>query len=366
MRKCRDCDFPRKFARFFDWRSDGTIISTDRTKTRSQITLLEAGEIESLFADLSGTIGINVDRFLIQAQKNIGKAIYANLPIRHMKRVPASRFFRPQWLARLLVKVIAGDIAGLGDGRVSLERYVAGEAMVLRFADPVVPPLLVGSAAGIYESIEEMPIALVDYRIESSGDLVIDLSHGTDSPGGQERLYLEDIRPGEGPVSYDRCLDCGVPRMAARTFSWDIDRGIIRNRRTGGRDVVVAVQSVNAILRELEAELGEEIPRLVYEHQRAVTLKRLEGAEAGEAAEFLDGFLADMALRGLGYPTAFTFTGSDLMVEISNAYNQVLYAAKLAAALEKVTGTPSLIEWKRREQYAGEFTISTRRTFNEV
>lgn len=95
MRKCSEYDFPVKFARFFDWRNDGTIISTDRTKTRSQITFLEAGELESLFSDLSATIGMSVDDILIQAQKNIGRAIFANLPVRRIKGLPTSRFFRP-------------------------------------------------------------------------------------------------------------------------------------------------------------------------------------------------------------------------------------------------------------------------------
>lgn len=358
MRKCRQCDFPRKFARFFDWRSDGTIISTDSTRTRSQITFLEAGELESLFRDLSDTIGVNIDRFLIQAQKNIGKAVYANLPIRHMKRVPDNRFFRPQWLARLLVRAIATDIAGLGDGRVSLDRYVAGKTLVVRFKDPVVSTLLVGSLAGIYESIEEMPSSSVDYRNEN-GDLVVILTHGAERPEEQERLYLEEVKAGEGPLVWDRCCDCRVPVEAARTFSWDIDRGMISNRQTGERDVVVAVQSVNAILRELEAELGEDVAQLVYDHQKAFTLKDLEGAAADDSGAFLNKQLMDMALRGLGYPATFDFDGASVSVAITNAYNQVLYAAKIAAALEKVTGKASDVAWEKREPDDSVYSITT-------
>lgn len=358
MRQCRDCDFPRKFARYFDWRSDGTIISTDSTRTRSQITFLEAGVLESLLADMSETIGFDIDRLVIQAQKNIGKAIYASLPIRHMKRVPATRLTRPQWLAGLLVRLIAGDIAGLGDGRVSLESYLAGETLVIRFRNPVVVPLLVGSLAGIYESIEDMPGSSVAYRIED-GDLVVSLTHGEAAAVEEERFYLEEIRQGKGPLRWQRCLACGVPVEAARTWQWDIDDGIIHNRRTGARDVVVAVQSVNAILRELESELGEDVPKLVYDHQKAVSKKKRTGEVSDEAAAFLEDRLMDMALRGMGYPSKFEFTGSDVSVEIGNAYNQVLYAAKVAADLEGVTGKSSQIEWRKREPYAASYVITT-------
>lgn len=357
MRKCRECDFPKKFAKFFDWRSDGTIVSTDRTKTRSQITFLEAAELDGLFTDLSGTIGMNIDRFLIQAQKNIGKALYANLPIRHMKRVPTTRWLRPQWLARLLVSAIATDIAGLGDGRVRLDSYEAGKTLVLRFRNAIIAPILTGSAAGIYESIEEMPSAHVEYGFEAS-ELVIRLSHGTATEVEETgRLYLDEIKPGNGPVSYERCCQCNVPLEAARAFKWDIEHGIITNITTGQRDVVFAVQSLNAILRELTSEIGEELTQLVYDHQKAYTGRALADARVEEPGAFVEDRLKDMALRGLGYPTASEFSGNELSVEIGNAYNQVLYAAKLAAAFEKATGGASAIEWRTKEPDKGAYVI---------
>jgi len=206
---------------------------------------------------------------------------------------------------------------------------------VVRFRNPVVIPLLVGSLAGIYESIEEMDGSAIDYGLEGA-DLVVRLTHGQAEPAEAERLYLEEVREGEGPLRWNRCLACGVPVEAARTWQWDIDQGVIHNRHTDARDVVVAVQSVNAILRELESELGEDVPNLVYGQQKDLSLGKLAGAEVGEAAAFLEERLMELALRGMGYPTSFEFTGSGVAVEIGNAYNQVLYAAKLAADLEKV------------------------------
>lgn len=357
MRKCSDCDFPRKFARFFDWRSDGTIVSTDSTRTRSQITFLEASEVETLFQDLSSTIGIDIDRIFIGAQKNIGKALYANLPVRHMKRVPTNRFLRPQWLARLLVRAIAGDIAGLGDGRVSLDCYVAGESMVLRFKQPVLVPVMVGSISGIYESVEDMSVAVAEYGFEGD-DLVIRMSHGTSATTEESRLTLEEVSEGHGSLRYDRCLRCGVPREAARTWKWDLDTGIITNMKTSKREVVVAVQSMNAMLRELENELGEDIPKLVYEHQKALSLRKLDEVTAAGPREFIEEKTRTMALRGLGYPSSLEVTDDSVHVEIDNAYNQDLYAAKIAAALEKSTSKPSTITWETRKRDRGVYTIT--------
>ncbi len=356
MRSCRHCDFPLKFARYFDWRSDGTIISTDRTKVRSRITVQEAGEFESLFKYLSDTLGIQVDRFLIQAQKDIGKAIYANLPVRHVKRLPA--VLRPESFARLMVKVIQSEIAGLGDGRLSLDHYKHGESLVIRYENPVVMPLLIGSVVGIYESIEEMPFADYEYSMED-GDLVIRLSPGTGTAEvDEERLHVEEVVLGEGSWTYEKCPGCGVPMAAARTFEWDMKRGIMRNRVTGDREIIIAVDSVNAFLRELESELGEEIVDLVYTHERQFTRQKLKKSGQLDTKEGWDLRLFEMALRGFGYPTSFTREEGSIEVSIGDAYNRDFYAAKLAASLEVATGRDSSIEWLLREGNKGRYVIS--------
>lgn len=357
MRTCKLCGFPLKFARYFDWRGDGTIMSTDRTNTRSQITFLEEGELESLFNDLSGTIGISVEPFLVQAQKKIGKEVLSSLPLRRIKGMPCNRLLRPQWVARLLVKLIAGDMAGLGDGRVSLDSYRAGESLVLRFRNPCLVPLLAGSSAGIYESIEDMPAADIDYGIED-GDLVIRLSHGEGKAESESRMVLEDPGPGDGPLSYDRCRLCGTPISASETLDWDLGKGVIKNRHTGKREVIVASQSVNAILRELESELGEEIPGILYDHQRYYTLNRFAEKETGDPESFWENYLKDLAFRGLGYPTSVARDASTVTVVIANPYNQDLYAAKIAAAFDKITGHRSSIEWKKRSHRDCEYKIT--------
>jgi len=357
MRECSKCGFPLKVARFFEWRNDGTIISTDRANTKAQITFLELGELEKLFEVLSAAIKTPVDPFMIQAQKNIGKAINANIPIRHIKRIPSNRFFRPQWFAKMMVRLIREDIALLGDGILSLDSYRAGHSLDLRLANPCLIPMLVGSSLGIYESVEKMPGVDFEYGLED-GDLVIHMRHGEKTPESESRLYLEKVEPSTGPLDHEKCPVCGIPVMVAYTFEWDIDKGIIINRLTGKRKVVVSVQSVNAIFRELENELGEEVPGVLYDTQKDLTKVLL----LDENTEDLDGFwkrhLEYLALRGLGYPLHFERDERSVSVGVGNAYNQVLFAAKIAAALEISTGLPSEISWVTREGGHGSYTIS--------
>jgi ribosomal protein L37E len=359
MKKCKDCGFPEKIGRYFDWRSDGTITSTDRARARSRVAILDVEEFERLFSDLSGSLGISIDRLLIQAQKSIGKELYANLPVKHVKGLPASRLFRPVFLAKLMARVVAGNTAALGGGTFRLERYRPGRELVVRFINPVVVPRVVGNTLGIYESVEDMRGSHVEYEFEGP-DLMIRMSHGDEEPEleTERRLYLEESRPAEGPLAYERCGRCGVPLDMARMLEWHIKEGSIINRHTGRRELIIAVQSMNAILRELESELGEDLTSLIYEHQKAFTLERLDGSSPGELDEFWDKYLKEMGMRGLGYPKSFRRRDRSVSVGIANSYNVDLYAAKVAAAFEKTTALPSRIKWGEREHELADYTIS--------
>ena len=73
---------------------------------------------------------------------------------------------------------------------------------------------------------------------------------------------------------------------------------------------------------------------------------------------FWDGYLLGLALRGMGYPDLCDFADGTVTVEISNAYNQTLYAARIAAAMEAGSGRPSAIHWTERGTDLAAFTIS--------
>lgn len=358
MKLCDSCGFPLKFARYFEWRNDGSILSTDTTGTSSRITFLPDGEFEDVFNNLSESIGLPIDPFLIEAQKQIGKELLANLPLKYVRLIPCNRFFRPQFAVKLAVRLISSDFASLGDGIVRVEYYRAGKTLVLRVKNPCLIPLTLGSASSIYESIENMPSSNIRYGMEGE-DLVIWLSPSTEKPEREERLYLEPVAPSRGNLEYKRCQNCNVPFWASETLKWDMKSGIIRNKKTSMREAIVSVQSINAILRELTAELGDEIRDILYEKQKNHE-KNLPEPQR-EQEENWDEFLLSMALRGLGYPVHFESADNWIEVEIENPYNQELYAAKLAARLEAITNGASTIQWEKREKEKGKYRIETQK-----
>lgn len=359
MKECRLCGFPVMYARFFDWRSDG--IMTSNIEPRIPAMFVEVDEWESVFKELSDTLGIPIDHIVIDAQKQVGKDLYEMVRSMYfninVKRVPVNGAIRPQWLGRLIVWGMGKYISGLGAGTARVERYEAGRCLTLRFAEPCLIPMIVGNCLGIYESIEEMPGSDAEYRFDGE-DLVVHMTPAAEAEEIEERFYFEPLKEGSGPLAYERCSACGVPVRVSHTMRWNINRGIIRNSFTGRREEMMAVQSVGAVLRELERELGTEIDEILYSAQKRRSLAGLASERVTDADSFWRDLLEGLALRGMGYPSRFTDGGDSIEVEIDNAYSTDLFAAKLAAGLEKVTGKDSSIDWKTRERDRGVYTIA--------
>jgi hypothetical protein len=226
MRLCYECCFPRRFSRFLDWHSDGTI--TGSIRPRIPLMFLEVAEWDTIYDELAMTIGAPIEHIVVEAQKYIGKDLYDMVKAIYWgidaRRVPNVRWLRPQWLARLLVWGMGDDMAGLGAGRARVESYLAGDHLTVRLINPCVVPMTLGSTQGIYESVEQMPGSKVGYRYEGE-DLIVHLTHAEERPESEDRLYLEEGVAGSGPLEYERCSTCGTPIKASRRLSWALRRG---------------------------------------------------------------------------------------------------------------------------------------------
>lgn len=358
LRKCRSCGFPRKFARYFTWHSDGTIVNTENAGVEYRITFLEAGELEGVFDTVSSAIGVPLDPIIIEAEKNVGKEFFEATPLRVLKHAPRNPHLRRPFIAKSMVRLVRVHVAGLGGGIIRADSYRGGCDMVLRIRNPVFAARTVGDSLGIYESIERIKSADYSWHIDESGELEIRMAHPEvpEEPLSETRLFLERLVPGDGKLRFESCEVCGVPLAAADLFAWVIDEGLVLNRKTGRRELLGATQSVDAIVRELERELGAQVLDMLYDAQREYSRLRLKELEAGEVPLWEE-YLFELGLRGLGHPEHFKTDGRSVFADIRNAYCEELYAGKLAALFEVSTGQPSYIEWENRYRRDARFTI---------
>jgi len=359
MRRCKKCSFPKVLAKVVEWHSDGTVMGSGIV--RIPFVFLGVDERESVIESISKRIEFPLTPILIEAQRNVGRELYQiarkRLHAIDISKIPENKFFRPQWLAKLIVHVMNGYLAATGMGKMEVESYQAGHSMTLRFEGTCLIPGLVGNCVGIYECLEKMPSAKFEYRAEDDV-LNLHLEHGTKVSDIQSRLYFEEFKPSSGNLHYERCPKCGVPLELARLLAWDMKRGLMFNAVSGERMGIVAVDSLRAIVRELEIELGDEVKDMLYEIQKDYSIERMSARGAEDTRNFLNRVIRCLAVTGQGYPTVVDLKEDSIFIEINNAYVNELYAAKLAAALEVATGHETRIDWHERERRSSKFTLS--------
>ena len=128
-----------------------------------------------------------------------------------------------------------------------------------------------------------------------------DVYHITASPSPhpdalRERMRFEPYRQQQGDLELRRCSTCEGP-LAIGDNQWYPDRGIIVNRLTGRRMALFGNAQLDPVFDELEAELGDTVPRAVVEAQRRFTKS---GFYTLDDITNEEDFRGRLALRGMG------------------------------------------------------------------
>src|SRR5450759_162220 len=344
MRFCRECGFPRAYGRYIAWTSDGTVQGRDIARTR--LVFVEVDEVRNLFSRISEAIGLPVDPIVYRAEKEVGRRFIGALVPDIFTKVPASSIARPLFLARFVVHVLAGYMAALGMGRARLLEYKPARFVKVELTDSHDLPLVAGDIAGIVEYLDR---AGMDAAWEEpvAGPAVLSLTKVSDNRPADERLMLEAVEGLPEKVSYDFCPRCGVPREVSDNLKFELERGVIRNAVTGGREVALPAQSFAAVFRELAAELGDEVTDLLESTEQEYM--RESSAARRFVADLDDGdpltLLSDFPWRGLGNPMRAEKTDHGLEVVVENAFNLGMVAGRVAGLYEAAADTRVKVSW---------------------
>jgi hypothetical protein len=156
------------------------------------------------------------------------------------------------------------------------------------------------------------------------------------------RLKMKTFEHGEGDIVLDACPTCGAPRGLS-SYRWEVGSGIILGRDTGRRMAVFAPTVLDAILDELENELGEAIPEAAVEAQRRLAKKGIcPPDELGD-----EGGLRDrIALRGLGNLKHFEMGERGLSLRLENAVMHLVMVGMIQGLYEAAFEVESKVAWE--------------------
>lgn len=360
MRKqCPVCGFPWVTSFVLRWRDNGTITMFMRNDFRAVV--MRQGQVQALMQHIEDRLGVSIEHMGFEAQRNAARMTFDNtfdgtpgvrlmLKMGHFKRVAVEYF----------------NLIGATCGQCHSDtlEYVPGRRGVARLKNPFYMPLMAAYVVGAFESMEGVPFKS---EWEETG---VDTYTITAEAAGEKPEVSDRLNVGVAPLlpghnSHESCPKCRAPR-ALSFLHWNLDEGIITDTRTGARVLIFDGHGINALYRELVAELGEEVYQLLVDAQRDWTVEHIgllgitpsSGAlSRGELEEAYREYLSMMPLEGLGNPVALEIKDSSVEVVIENPYNAFVLAGTLQGLYEAFEKTPGKVEWTESRPGAVRFKV---------
>jgi hypothetical protein len=298
------------------WRDDG-ILESRMGGARG--ILVEREVFAGALEHIEGSLGVPIDHIIIDAKRRDAKLYVDDIVSGPLGAIARLRPFR-----RLGYLIMIRQAAMIGLARAELLKYRPGKKFIGRTESVYHPILFVGDVCGAFESLEKVRARPIYGRIGEAwfSELYVD-----DTLAKEDRLGLDKTPEVPARAAFERCPGCGVP-LGTDNFRWDTAQAKIIDRTTGEWIIYINVEGLNTILRELEEELGEDIPRMVSRFSFK-TYRRL-------VKEYPSSYLKDlsfMKLRGFGVPENEAPSRRDLQagLAVRNPFNAPIVAGLVAA-----------------------------------
>jgi hypothetical protein len=268
---------------------------------------------------LEEKLGLPLDDIIIDAKRRDAKIYVDDILSGFLGRITRFPLFR-----RIGYMVMIQQAATIGLAKAELIEYKMGKKFVGRAPMLYHPAAFVGDVTGAFESIEgKRGVPYFSY-IGSAWYMEI---HPAEESSEEGRLEFERTPEVPARTAYRTCEACGVP-MHISNFRWEIRKAKIFDRVTGEWVIYIDVDGVNVLLRELQNEIGEEIPEFVARHSYDHYSKL--------KSEYADSYLEDLAFitaRGFGVPEDIDPSREKLEkgIEIRNVFNPPIVAGLVAA-----------------------------------
>ena len=346
VKRCGECGGPVYTRIFRQWNSDGTV--TGRLSSGIRICHIEAGEVCAMVEGVSARIGYPIDRIVVEGERKASRNItnetlspgYGLLGLvgRSWGGSPVS------------LKITLAISRSVGFGSPEVLKYIRGRELKLRVENPFCVPIVVGDLWGAFEALHRIT-ADVSWE-ETPGAVTIDMVKVRDEMVEEhpDRLALQKMATLPGDVGFDRCPRCGIPREVTGSIEWDLDAGVVKNRKTGRREVTVMVEAVNAVISELSAELGDEIPGMVQQVEQEYIADMMKASRLQNTMSEYEALLEELRVMGMGNPVEVEKEGERLEVRVNNPFCEPLLAGRVGGYYEALEGVTPTVTWTPDEE----------------
>jgi len=344
-RLCRVCGIPRTFSKDYRWNSDGT--ATMRTDPDLRNVFIEAEGVDSLFHNINSLLGSDISHVIAEGKRKFSYDYLSGM-LSSFKGVLVRALLRRQ-----VYKMISSISPITGYGHFTLLDYRRGEYVKVRGRNVYCLPLLMGDLQAVFEVVEGKSGAVT---LEEDGDAyILEITPGESAELElKSRLELTPQPRKAGDIAYRRCPECKLP-LDFREFEWDFAEGTITDKNSGRNMALIGLESLQAVFGELEAELGEEIPRNIMEAQRLYVRDTFTPAELSSREDYT---AYQLALRGMGNLVKQDDIAEGIDFRVENGSPPPMVAGMLQGIFELQVGKNSLCSYERGDD--GTLSVSVR------
>jgi hypothetical protein len=371
MEFCGTCGVPRSIGRDLTWKDNGSINHT--LSSRGRMVFYESDTIDRLFKGIEDLIGLPIEHIAIESRRRdmrkfMEKSFWGKIE-ESQRLAEEERSARSEEERKVRRKSTMKLRLGLGLQASDLGRaYGYGSVQADPHADPkdefpwrsqVVrnPYSLVfyaGDQLGTVEAFEQSNMRITYEELDN--DVFRFMAFPGEHPIGlQERLKRNRYDFKEGNLSFQRCPECDIP-IEVSSYRWRPEDGTITDPRTGMRMAFFEPSTLEAVLDDLAAELGDPILDIAIEAQRRYIK---DSASSGDWRHGEAFFRNWAALRGLGNIVSFKAPREGTTLCLQNACLPLALVGTAQAFYEMALGLErSSCEWEYGED--GDLTISMR------
>jgi hypothetical protein len=333
VKACKGCGIPKEFCVEQNWNSDGTITQSKNPDHR--VLFYEADGIEDLLHHIADIVGVPIDHIIIEGKRK-STLHYLQGMFSGLKLMVIRTFFQ-----RMLYETIAGRGAVLGFGHFELVGFKPRSYLEILGRNIYSLPLFSGDIAAVFNLAENMP-ARLEFKDVPEGKLIRILPGEEADAEITARLERVVLPRKAGEISYDRCPVCGIP-LDFKSYTWDAEEGTITDKATSRRMAVLGSDGLEAVFRELEAELGEQLSQTIIEAQRRYVVETLQREEIKQDPSYL---AHQIALRGMGNLVRFELGKDRLEAVVENALPPLLVTGMLQGIFELIKGGRSSVSYE--------------------
>jgi hypothetical protein len=354
---CKECGVPLMISREFRWESNGIIGMTLSPVGRA--VFFESQVMDGLFRGIEELLGRSIWHIVIESRRRdvrkYMEKIFSNQRTtwRQTRKYQRSQSMQDMRRADMVQVNGVGKIYGYGgielSDRWGREDYPWRTQFITNpYSMYLYPAELLGSV----EALEQIDL-WAKYKKIADDTYEVSTFPWNHPVGLKERLKQKRYPYKPGEIEYDTCPGCGLPQEVANC-TWDLDAGTIIDNSTGRRMAVFGPWAIDAVLDDIEQELGEPLQEAVVESLRLFlkdTMKdEIWAKEAGDFARMA-------SIRGLGNMARFDGTKEYLTVTIENSCMPMLMVGTVQALVELAYKVAiSRYEWSLAED--GDLTIT--------